>query len=62
MYTDINRFKSINDIYGHIVGDRTLNSICKTISLDILESDILARLGGDEFAMMINCTEPKAQH
>ena len=63
MYIDINRFKSINDTYGHTLGDRALKSICKIISFEIRESDILGRLGGDEFAvMMINCTEPKAQH
>jgi len=52
---DVNRFKSINDTYGHIVGDKTLievarmmNDICKEEG----KADFLARYGGDEFVLV----------
>ena len=56
---DIDNFKSINDNYGHIVGDyalKTLSDICRTI---IRESDTLGRLGGDEFIMLFPETSSK---
>ena len=56
---DIDNFKSINDHYGHIVGDyalKTLSDICRTI---IRESDTLSRLGGDEFIMLFPETSAK---
>ena len=50
---DIDRFKSINDRYGHPVGDRVINSVVSIILNSIRDTDILCRMGGEEFAVML---------
>jgi len=52
---DIDKFKVLNDSYGHAVGDEVLRLLAKTI-LNMLEpTDIFGRLGGEEFAILCNC-------
>lgn len=50
---DIDNFKYINDTFGHVVGDKVLRGLAKTISSYIRETDIAARLGGDEFIIYL---------
>jgi diguanylate cyclase (GGDEF)-like protein len=50
---DIDRFKSINDTYGHAVGDETLKVLANIIRGSFRISDIAARFGGDEFVIML---------
>ncbi len=50
---DIDDFKKINDIYGHLVGDRILNELGALIIHNVRESDIPARYGGEEFALIL---------
>ncbi len=55
---DIDNFKSINDTYGHLEGDKTLIKVAEAISQCARESDIVARLGGEEFIFALqqnNC-------
>lgn len=49
---DIDRFKTINDIYGHDIGDEVLMEISKKLEAVKKEYSILARLGGDEFCIV----------
>ena len=51
--TDIDRFKSINDEFGHTVGDQALIHFAKLLRNDRRAEDILARVGGEEFALVL---------
>jgi len=50
---DVDRFKQINDNFGHRAGDVVLQHLCKLFKGRVRESDTLARLGGDEFACLL---------
>lgn len=50
---DIDRFKFVNDSYGHDVGDKILIQIAEALNHEVRSSDIIARLGGDEFAVIM---------
>jgi len=50
---DIDNFKSINDTYGHSVGDEVIKHIVKKCSQNLREKDIFARLGGEEFTIVL---------
>ena len=49
---DVDRFKSINDTYGHDVGDYVLKTISDVIQFNIRQTDIFARWGGEEFIIL----------
>jgi len=53
---DIDFFKSVNDTYGHAVGDEILKLFSKTIQRLIRESDLFGRIGGEEFCLCIQNT------
>lgn len=52
MLLDLDKFKPVNDTYGHAVGDQVLIHACKRVSMLLGPDDIFARLGGDEFALI----------
>ncbi len=54
---DIDYFKSFNDLYGHIAGDKVLTSIAQAFKDNIRPMDIAARYGGEEFAVILPKTE-----
>ncbi|MEN8242522.1 MAG: GGDEF domain-containing protein [Chloroflexota bacterium] len=53
VYFDLDDFKSVNDRFGHPVGDQLLVAFTKRLLGAIRESDFLARIGGDEFVLII---------
>ena len=56
LYFDLNRFKQINDQYGHAEGDRALQVFADVLKRTFRESDIAGRLGGDEFVVFVTGT------
>jgi len=50
---DVNRFKEINDRFGHAMGDKVLQAIAKVIRDNVRDADILVRYGGDEFLVIL---------
>lgn len=52
LYIDLDRFKAINDTYGHDVGDKVLCTVAESISQHMRSEDAVGRLGGDEFVAM----------
>ncbi|MGI9108115.1 MAG: GGDEF domain-containing protein [Pyrinomonadaceae bacterium] len=59
-YMDVDDFKSINDSYGHTIGDTVLKSVTQTIKSNIRDIDVVARLGGDEFVILMPETDEAA--
>jgi diguanylate cyclase (GGDEF)-like protein len=53
LYCDLDRFKPINDIHGHGVGDAVLKEVVRLICGKVRASDVVARVGGDEFAILM---------
>jgi diguanylate cyclase (GGDEF)-like protein len=61
LFVDIDRFKAINDTYGHDVGDEVLKQVAGFLLAHIREADYVFRWGGDEFLAMLSCTETEAR-
>ncbi|MFG1361414.1 GGDEF domain-containing protein [Xanthobacter pseudotagetidis] len=53
VYCDIDRFKTINDTYGHPVGDRVLQTFARLVEKEVRADDVVARFGGEEFVMLL---------
>jgi diguanylate cyclase (GGDEF)-like protein/PAS domain S-box-containing protein len=57
---DLDRFKEVNDLFGHAAGDAVLQSVASSITAVLDERQMMARLGGDEFAVLMPVANPAA--
>lgn len=55
---DVDGFKAVNDLRGHVYGDRMLQAISTVLFEEFRDDDILARMGGDEFLGIVFCAGP----
>ncbi|MGB7188803.1 MAG: GGDEF domain-containing protein [Acidobacteriaceae bacterium] len=61
IYIDLNRFKSVNDRFGHRIGDIFLQHVARRLSDKLRGQDTLARIGGDEFVVLIPVVRDRAE-
>jgi len=57
---DVDHFKRVNDVYGHVVGDRALREVADRLGRSMRRTDLVARYGGEEFVILLPGTPPDA--
>jgi diguanylate cyclase (GGDEF)-like protein len=57
LFVDLDHFKSINDTYGHAVGDDVLRTVAQTLQTHVRRSDVVGRIGGEEFSVFLPDTD-----
>ena len=60
LLVDVDDFKSVNDTFGHLVGDNILAAVGNALRNHVRTVDLVGRVGGDEFAVLLPNTEPQA--
>lgn len=62
IYVDIDNFKQVNDVHGHVEGDEVLRRISRIMRRSVRKEDVAARLGGDEFGIVVQRLSPTGTH
>jgi diguanylate cyclase (GGDEF)-like protein len=60
VYIDLDNFKTVNDQFGHPIGDRVLRTVVNYAKKNLRKIDVIARLGGDELALLLPQTNPES--
>jgi diguanylate cyclase (GGDEF)-like protein len=60
LLVDVDRFKAVNDAFGHPIGDAALRAVARALKQAVRESDLVGRYGGDEFAVLAPEASPEA--
>jgi len=61
LMVDVNRFKEINDRFGHAMGDKVLQGVAEVLKHNVRDADILVRYGGDEFLVILPETDGETE-
>ncbi|MGB9789163.1 MAG: sensor domain-containing diguanylate cyclase [Thermotoga caldifontis] len=62
LFLDLDKFKSVNDLYGHHTGDEVLKRVACRLERCVRASDMVSKFGGDEFVILAyDCSKPKAK-
>jgi diguanylate cyclase (GGDEF)-like protein len=57
LFIDLDKFKAVNDTFGHDAGDALLVMVAKRMRSELRDTDFIARMGGDEFTILLNNPE-----